>query len=93
MDGVEDFLKQKIEIYEFCTGFRDRYLLYSDTVTMIESNLVTLLPDQHSLDFVYFIEKLGETCESFYGEEENCENEFQNKIRDIFLEIQNYLNK
>jgi hypothetical protein len=60
---------------------------------MLESNLVTLSPDHRSLDFGLFLIRLSANCHSFEREEENSENEFRNEIRDIFLEIQNYLSE
>ena len=100
LDLVENFRKEKIQTFEFCLSFEQTGQLTADIIDMLESNLITLSPNEKSLGFADLLEEVFDTCENYlqYEPEFRYENyEVEGKVKDsveeIYLKIQKYLNE
>jgi hypothetical protein len=90
---LEQFLKGKISMGDFVGEFLDRDSLNSQTLSILESNLILFSPDEKSLGFSDLIENIYWTCEQIGSSAEDADTIFRNSIEKYFLEIQNYLSK
>jgi hypothetical protein len=90
---LEQALKGKISMADFRGEFFDRDSLNSQTVSILEANLILFSPDEESLDFSDLIEDIYWTCKQYESIRKNEDTIFRNSIEKSFLEIQNYLSK
>jgi hypothetical protein len=103
LELLEQFVKGKISMDDFIVEFFDRDSLNSQTLSILESNLILFSPDEESLDFSNFIANIYWTCEQIgdsvdWSNEQIADSEeyktiFRNSIEKYFLQIQNYLSK
>ena len=97
LELLDDFQKEKIQIFKFSISIENAGKLTSDIINTIESNLIILPPTQKSLDFSNLLEEVFEICEGYLRDvelyDQNSEVEFKNWTNETYFEIKNFLNE
>lgn len=86
-------MKRKISRGDFFKQFFERESLNTQTLEILESNLILFSPDEESLDYYDLAEAIFCLSNEFDGDLENAGTIFRIYIEKYFLEIQKYLSK
>jgi hypothetical protein len=98
LELLHNYIKEKIDSFNFIIKFEERYDLIKLVADLLKSNRVLLSPDENSLDFGDFLSAIDSCCkmysdnpEPFQQECELNDVQFRNEIEKIYSKIQNSL--
>jgi hypothetical protein len=87
---LEEFMKEKIDIYEFCSTFCERGLLSSEVVGILKSNWILLSPHENPLKFSDLLDEIFDYCEVRNGDPEPFREEHRlNDVKFLILSSSN----
>lgn len=100
LELLENYIEKKINSFNFRIIFSERYQSVEKIEELLESNRILLSPDKNSLDFGNLLSKIDGWCQDYSDDSESSlnkfeisEDEFRISIEEIYLEIQNFLEK
>ena len=95
LELLENYMKEKIDSFNFRIGFCERY-----ESVQFKLKQIVLSPDKNSLDFADFLSTINNCYKAYADEPEFLRDkfdlgdlEFRTSIEAIYLKVQDFLNK